>query len=141
MLKEQDRAGISGASTLHEALEHAGVLRDEHATRESWTAWSKGTEESGIPALEKLARLKEKRLEGPVAHAIHPISTGQAGRLQTGSRSPRGSAMATGMETLIRYISISSIRCKSHKKTRRAIKKELRFSGVLLIMLRGITHQ
>ena len=33
--------------------------------------------ESGIPALVRFAELKEKRLEGLIAHAVYPISTGK----------------------------------------------------------------
>ena len=34
-------------------------------------------EESGIPQLQKFAKLKVRRLKGLVAHATHPISTGK----------------------------------------------------------------
>uniref|UniRef100_UPI003864FCCF transposase n=1 Tax=Ruminobacter sp. TaxID=2774296 RepID=UPI003864FCCF len=42
-----------------------------------WMKWFLAAEESGIPQLQKFAKLKVKRLKGLVAHATHPISTGK----------------------------------------------------------------
>ena len=52
-------------------------LDDPNIARQKWTAWFKAAKESGIPQLVKFAELKEKRLDGLVAHAVHPISTGK----------------------------------------------------------------
>lgn len=57
-------------------------VRNERSAREGWAAWFKMAEESGIPALVKFSRLKEKRLDGLVVHALHPISTGKLEALQ-----------------------------------------------------------
>ena len=76
-------------------------VRNERSAREGWAAWFKMAEESGIPALVKFSRLKEKRLDGLVVHALHPISTGKLeGSSTTGSRPQRESAMATGIKTI-----------------------------------------
>ena len=48
-------------------------LDDPHIARQKWNAWFKAAKESGIPQLMKFAELKEKRLDGLVAHAVHPI--------------------------------------------------------------------
>ena len=42
-----------------------------------WEKWFAATKESGIPELVRLAELKEKRIDGWIAHAIYPISTGK----------------------------------------------------------------
>jgi len=53
------------------------ALRDPDEARNAWTKWFTAAKESGIPALVKFAELKEKRIEGLVNHALHPISTGK----------------------------------------------------------------
>ena len=52
-------------------------LRDPDEARRRWTQWFEGAKASGIPALVRFAELKEKRLDGLVAHARHNISTGR----------------------------------------------------------------
>ena len=60
---------------------------------------------SGIPALVKFAELKEKRIDGLIAHAIYPISTGKLEGLTTKSRSRNESLTATGIKKaqMLRY--------------------------------------
>ena len=93
-------------------------LRDAVEARTGWEAWFEGARASGIPALVRFAELKEKRIDGLVAHASHPISTGklegfnnrwpmhlipylQAGwkASTTGLRLPRELGTDTGMKT------------------------------------------
>ena len=52
-------------------------LRDIEQAKQGWTDWFAAAKASGIPALERFATLKEKRLPGLVAHATIPISTGK----------------------------------------------------------------
>ena len=52
-------------------------LRDPAAAELGWKKWFAAAKESGIPALVKFAELKEKRIDGLIAHAIYPISTGK----------------------------------------------------------------
>ena len=85
-----------------------------------WTKWFQAAKESEIPALVRFAVQKEKRLPGLAAHAIHPISTGKlegfnikinvAKRIGYGYRDD-------DFFTLICYLSISSVRSPSHKKS------------------------
>ena len=53
------------------------TLTDETEATEGWINWFEAAKASGIPALEKFARQKEKRLPGLIAHAKHQISTGR----------------------------------------------------------------
>lgn len=52
-------------------------LRDEASARTGWENWFAAAKESGIPALVHFAKLKEKRIEGLIAHACYPIATGK----------------------------------------------------------------
>ena len=52
-------------------------LRDPDEADISWKKWFAAAKESGIPALAKFAELKEKRIDGLIAHATYPISTGK----------------------------------------------------------------
>lgn len=88
---------------------------------EGWTAWFKEAEKSGIPALVKFARLKEKRPGGLVTHALHPISTGKLegfnNRIKVAKRIGYDYRNEDYFFSLIRYIPIPSNRHQSHKKT------------------------
>ena len=42
-----------------------------------WTKWIQAGLESGIPALVKFARQKQKRIKGLAAHVLYPINTGK----------------------------------------------------------------
>lgn len=52
-------------------------LRDKEQGRQGWITWFAAAKMSDIPALERFAKLKEKRLLGLVAHVTIPISTGK----------------------------------------------------------------
>lgn len=52
-------------------------LRDLHEAEVGWRKWFKAAKESGIPALVHFVELKERRLNGLIAHAQYPISTGK----------------------------------------------------------------
>ena len=52
-------------------------LRDPNDAEIGWKKWFAAAKESGIPALVKFAELKEKRIDGLIAHATYPISTGK----------------------------------------------------------------
>ena len=61
---------------MKEEMNRLFELRDRYEAYYGWTKWFTAAKESGIPQLQKFAELKEKRLKGLVAHATHPISTG-----------------------------------------------------------------
>ena len=52
-------------------------IRDADEAVIGWRKWFDAAKASGIPALVRFAELKEKRIDGLVAHAIYPISTGK----------------------------------------------------------------
>lgn len=86
-----------------------------------WTKWFQAAKESEIPALVRFAVQKEKRLPGLAAHAIHPISTGKLegfnNKIKVDKRIGYGYRDDDFFFTLIRYLSIPSVRSPSHKKS------------------------
>lgn len=106
---------------MKEELVRLFTIRAEDSAREGWTAWFKGAKESGIPALVRFAELKEKRLEGLIAHAAYPIFTGKLegfnNRIKVAKRIGYGYRDEDYFFSLIRYLSLPSVRCQSPKKT------------------------
>jgi transposase len=96
-------------------------LRDPDEARRRWTQWFEGAKASGIPALVRFAELKEKRLEGLVAHARHNISTGRLegfnNKIKVAKRIGYGYRNEDYFFTLIRYMSIPAVRTQSPRKT------------------------
>ena len=72
-----DHADLSLCHAMKEEMSRLFDLRDALEARTGWEAWFEGAKASGIPALVRFAELKEKRIDGLVAHASHPISTGR----------------------------------------------------------------
>ena len=70
-----DHADLALCHAMKEEMSRLFDLRDENAARKGWSEWFEGAKASGIPALVGFAKRKEKRLDGLVAHASHPIST------------------------------------------------------------------
>ena len=93
-------------------------LDDPHIARQKWNAWFKAAKESGIPQLMKFAELKEKRLDGLVAHAVHPISTGKLegfnNKIKVAKRIAYGFRNDDYFFTLIQYLSLPSVRRPFH---------------------------
>lgn len=93
-------------------------LTDEQQTRERWTKWFEAAKASGIEPLAKFARIKEKRIEGLISHASHPISTGKLeglnNKIKVAKRIGYGYRDDDYFFTLIKYISLPSVRLKSH---------------------------
>ena len=92
-------------------------LRDEKEARIRWTNWFEAAKTSGIEPLVKFAMLKEKRLEGLIAHASHPISTGKLegfnNKIKVCKRIGYGYRNDDYFFTLIRFVSIPVLRSKS----------------------------
>ena len=65
-----EHADLAVCYAMKEELVRLFTIRAEDSAREGRTAWFKGAEESGIPALVRFAELKEKRLEGLIAHVL-----------------------------------------------------------------------
>lgn len=88
-------------------------LRSTEAAEEGWRNWFDAAKASGISQLVKFAELKEKRIDGLVSHAVHPISTGKLegfnNRIKVLKRIGYGYRNDLYFFTLIRYHSISDI--------------------------------
>ena len=89
-------------------------LKDPDVARQRWSSWFEGAKASGIPPLVKFAELKEKRIEGLVAHARHNISTGKLegfnNKIKVVKRIGYGYRNEDYFFTLIRY-TLNSISC------------------------------
>ena len=93
-------------------------LTDFQQALDGWTKWFEAAKASEIPALVKFATQKEKRLPGLVAHAVFPISTGKLegfnNKIKVAKRIAYGYRDEEYFFTLIRYLSLPSVRRSSH---------------------------
>ena len=114
-------SGLALCYAMKEKMSRLFELRDPIAAHSGWTAWFEGAKASGIPALERFARLKEKRLDGLVAHARHGISSGRLegfnNKVKVAKRVGYGYRNEDYFFTLVRYLSIPSVRGSSPRKT------------------------
>ena len=116
-----DHAGLALCHAMKEEMARLFDLRDGDEAGNGWTAWFEGAKASGIPALVRFAELKEKRIDGLIAHASHPISTGKLegfnNRIKVAKRIAYGYRDEDYFFSLIQFISIPSVRAQSHRKT------------------------
>ena len=87
-------------------------LRDPMLAEAGWRKWFIAAKESGIPALARFANLKEIRIDGLIAHAIYPISTGKLegfnNKIKVSKRIAYGYRDDSFFFTLIKYLSLPS---------------------------------
>ena len=99
---------------MKEEMTRLFEIRDPKAAERGWCAWFEAAKASGIPQLERFARIKEKRLPGLISHATHPISTGKLegfnNKIKVAKRIGYGYRNDEYFFTLIRYSSIPSNR-------------------------------
>ena len=85
-------------------------LRDSAAAERGWKKWFGAAKESSIPALVKFAELKEKRIDGLIAHATYPISTGKIegfnNKIKVAKRLAYGYRDNHFFFTLVRFLSV-----------------------------------
>ena len=116
-----DHADLALCHAMKEEMARLFDLRNEEEARKGWRVWFEGAKASGIPALARFAELKEKRIDGLVAHASHPISTGKLegfnNRIKVAKRIAYGYRDEDYFFSLIQFISIPSVRFQSPKKT------------------------
>ena len=62
---------------MKEELTRLFTLRDPIEADIAWRSWFQAAKESQIQPLVRFAELKELRLPGLIAHAVHPVSTGK----------------------------------------------------------------
>ena len=108
-----DHEKLAVCYAMKEELCRLFDLRSKEAAEEGWRSWFAAAKQSGISQLVKFAELKEKRIDGLVSHAEHPISTGKLegfnNRIKVLKRIGYGYRDDRYFFTLIRYHSISDI--------------------------------
>lgn len=86
------------------------TLTDREKTAEGWRNWFEAAKASSIPALVRFAELKEKRLNGLIAHAEHPISTGRLegfnNKIKVAKRVGYGYRDDSYFFTLVRFLAL-----------------------------------
>ena len=106
----EDHEALSICYAMKEEMCDLFELRDPVLAEMMWEDWFKAAKESGIPQLEKFARLKEKRIKGLIAHATHPISTGKLegfnNKIKVAKRIGYGYRNDEYFFTLVRYSSL-----------------------------------
>lgn len=73
----EKHSSLAVCYAMKEELVSLFRLRDPREAEDGWRRWFKAAKESGIPALVHFAEIKERRLNGLIAHAQYPISTGK----------------------------------------------------------------
>ena len=116
----QDHHDLAVCYAMKEEMCRLYELTDYQQAVIGWTKWFQAAKESEIPALVRFAVQKEKRLPGLAAHAIYSISTGKLegfnNKIKVAKRIGYGYRDDDFFFTLIRYLSIPSVRSPSHKK-------------------------
>lgn len=106
----EDHEDLSICYAMKEEMCNLFELRDPVLAEMMWEDWFKAAKESGIPQLEKFAKLKEKRIKGLIAHATHPISTGKLegfnNKIKVAKRIGYGYRNDEYFFTLVRYASL-----------------------------------
>ena len=115
----QDHHDLAVCYAMKEEMCRLYSLTEYTQALVGWTKWFDAAKESEIPALVKFAEQKEKRILGLVAHAVFPISTGKLegfnNKIKVAKRIGYGYRDEDFFFTLIRYLSIPSVRLLSHK--------------------------
>ena len=113
-----DHSDLAVCYAMKEELCRLFELNDPLAAREGWKRWFDAADASGIPALMKFAELKRPRLDGLVAHAVFPISTGKLegfnNKIKVAKRIGYGYRDDDYFFTLIRYLALPSACFSSH---------------------------
>ena len=115
----KDHHDLAVCYAMKEEMCRLYELTDYLLAYDGWMKWFKAAKESGIPALVKFAIQKECRIPGLAAHAIFPISTGRLegfnNKIKVAKRIGYGYRDDAFFFTLIRYLSVPSVRTPSHK--------------------------
>ena len=114
----QEHHDLAVCYAMKEEICRLYELTDYQQALEGWTKWFEAAKASGIPALVKFATQKEKRLSGLATHAVFPISTGKLegfnNKIKVAKRIAYGYRNDDYFFTLIRYLSLPSVRFSSH---------------------------
>ena len=114
----QDHHDLAVCYAMKEEMCRLYELTDYNKALDGWNKWFHAAKESGIPALVKFAAQKEVRISGLAAHAVFQISTGKLegfnNKIKVAKRIAYGYRDDTFFFTLIRYLSLPSVRDISH---------------------------
>ena len=117
----QDHHYLAVCYAMKEEMCRLYELTDYQQAVIGWTKWFQAAKKSDIPALVRFAVQKEKRLHSLAAHAIYSISTGKPegfnNKIKVAKRIGYGYRDDDFFFTLIRYLSIPSVRSRSHKNS------------------------
>lgn len=115
----EEHSNLALCYAMKEEMCELFELSDPDEARKRWAQWFEGAKASGIAALEKFAELKEKRIDGLVAHAKHNITTGKLegfnNKIKVAKRIGYGYRDEDYFFSLVRYMAIPSIRGQSHR--------------------------
>ena len=113
-----DHSDLAVCYAMKEELCELFKLTDPVAAFAGWKRWFDAAEASCIPALVKFAELKRPRLDGLVAHAVFPISTGKLegfnNKIKVAKRIGYGYRDDEYFFTLIRYLALPVAWLESH---------------------------
>ena len=114
----QEHQNLAVCYAMKEEMCRLYELTDYRQSLDGWMKWFEAAKTSEIPALVKFAEQKEKRLPGLAAHAVFPISTGKLegfnNKIKVAKRIAYGYRDEDYFFTLIRYLSLPSVRYPSH---------------------------
>ena len=101
---------------MKEELCRLFALNDRQEAEHGWKSWFEAGKASEVEHLNRFAKTKEFRLQGLIAHAEHPISTGKLegvnNKIKVAKRIAYGYRNDSYFFTLVRFISLPS-----HAKT------------------------
>lgn len=108
----RDHADLAICYAMKEEMIQLFDLRNTEEAYNRWSTWFEAAKTSGIEPLVKFAALKEKRLQGLVAHAKYPIGTGKLegfnNKIKVAKRIGYGYRNDDYFFTLIRFLSLKS---------------------------------
>lgn len=106
----QDHESLAICYSMKEEMIRLFKNRDPQTARSGWEKWFEAAKASEIEPLVRFAEQKEKRIEGLIAHAVYPISTGKLegfnNKIKVSKRIGYGYRDDEYFFTLIRFISI-----------------------------------
>ena len=140
-----DHADLAVCYAMKEELCALFKLSDPIAAADGWRRWFDAALSSGIPALVRFSSLKLSRINGLIAHASYPISTGKLegfnNKIKVAKRIGFGYRDDDYFFTLVRYLALPA----AHPTTfRDEPKKSLQYHpdiGAIYQILYAITTQ
>ena len=106
-----EHANLAVCYAMKEEMIRLFDIRNLPEAEIGWRRWFEAAKESGVPALAHFAELKEKRIDGLIAHALYPVSTGRLegfnNKIKVAKRIGYGYRDDHYFFTLVRFLSLS----------------------------------